>query len=110
MVGKGQALGSSASCLCEKHTRVTGFIIFDSTGEDIVRIGQVNQGTTYNQAELKSVLYAFTFIVNNGYWEDYVEVKGKNNLSMNFLTREWSPLDEVMTGLFQKSKGLEGKR
>ena len=58
-----------------------------------MRISQVNQGTTNNQAELKSVLTTLKFIVNNGwkYWGDYVELKGNSNLIMNFLTGEWSP-------------------
>ena len=63
--------------------------------EEVVRVGQVNQGTTKNQAELRNVLNALVFIVNNGwkYWGDYVKLKGNSNLVMNFPAREWYPAD-----------------
>ena len=52
------------------------------------------------------MLNALSFIVNNRwkYWGNYVEVKGDSNLAMNFLIREWSPSDEVMTELVSKTK------
>ena len=67
-----------------------GFVVFAPIGEKIVRISQVNQGTTNNQAELSSTLNTLMFNVKNGwkYWVDFVEVKSNSNLAMNLLTRD----------------------
>ena len=35
---------------------------------------------------------------------------GNNSLAINYLTREWSTLDEIMAELVLKIKGLKGKR
>ena len=69
-----------------------GLCAYCPTGEDIIKTGHVNQGTTNNQAELKSILSILMLNGNNRwkYWHDSVEEKGDSYLVMNFLIGEWS--------------------
>ena len=52
------------------------------------------------------MLNILIYIVND-WWKysgNYVEVKGNSNLAMSFLTREWSPSDEVIAEIVLKLK------
>ena len=40
----------------EKGTTAIGFVIYDVTGEELVRKGDVDFGTTANEAELYAIL------------------------------------------------------
>ena len=52
----------------EKGTIAIGFIIYDVNGEKLVHKGDVNFGTTLNQAELYTILHALSFVVVGSIW------------------------------------------
>ena len=75
----------------KKVTTAIGFVIYNVTGEELVRKGDINFGTTSNEAELYAILQVLSFVVAQGwkYARDYLHLKSDSALAIQFLTREW---------------------
>ena len=87
----------------EKGTTAIGFVIYDVNGEELVCKGDIDFGTTSNEAELYAILQALSFVVAQGwkYEGDYLYLKSNTALAIQFLTREWKAEAEGLYDLVE---------
>ena len=96
----------------KKGTKAIGFVIYDVTGEELVHKGDVDFGTTSNQAELYAILQALSFMVAQEwkYAGDYLHLKSDSALAIWFLTREWKAEAEGLYELVEAIHTLVCKK
>ena len=76
-----------------------------------MRKGDVDFGTTSNEAELYAILQALSFVVGQGwkYTGDYLHLKSDSALAIRFLTREWKAEAEGLYDLVEAIRTLVRK-
>ena len=107
-VFEGTPMSINADGSEEKGTIAIRFIIYDVNGQELVHKGNIDFGTTSNEAELYTILQTLSFVVAQGwkYMGDYLHLKSDSALAIWFLTWEWKAKAEGLYELLEAIRTL----